>query len=176
MTYLTSTNVKSLSLGAEPAIFNKLWDAFKRDYPNRTLVLMPAEIGGCNALTPFQPAAQLSVPVLDADLIGRAFPKVSMCKPATNNAGSCVTAYLSVYRQTKTAAIDVSVLAGQSKLSDMVELAPTPKQGLANVGTDLLKGINRYGLFANDANVCLNNKNQADCTQHPIKPGPTMRN
>jgi DUF917 family protein len=83
--------------GADPVIFTKLLEAIKRDYPDRALVLMPAEIGGCNALTPFLIAAQLSVPVLDADLIGRAFPKVSMCKPAINHAGSSITAYLSGY-------------------------------------------------------------------------------
>lgn len=51
-------------------------------YPDRAIFLMPAEIGGCNALSPFVLAALDDFEVIDGDLIGRAFPKVSMCKPA----------------------------------------------------------------------------------------------
>ncbi|MFW9875570.1 MAG: DUF917 domain-containing protein [Candidatus Thorarchaeota archaeon] len=40
--------------------------------------LMPAEIGGGNALTPFMVASQLRIPILDADTIGRAFPELQM--------------------------------------------------------------------------------------------------
>jgi len=40
--------------------------------------LMPAEIGGANALTPFLYAARMKIPVLDADTIGRAFPEIQM--------------------------------------------------------------------------------------------------
>lgn len=50
-------------------------------YPEFEIVLTPAEIGGCNALTPLVPAAKFSLPVLDGDLIGRAFPRINMCKP-----------------------------------------------------------------------------------------------
>jgi DUF917 family protein len=38
--------------------------------------LMPAEIGGSNGLLPFVWAARLSLPVLDADGMGRAFPEI----------------------------------------------------------------------------------------------------
>jgi hypothetical protein len=41
-------------------------------------VLMAAEIGGANALTPFLVAAKLGLPILDADMIGRAFPELQM--------------------------------------------------------------------------------------------------
>lgn len=41
-------------------------------------VLMPAEIGGANAFTPFLLAAKTGLPVLDADMIGRAFPELQM--------------------------------------------------------------------------------------------------
>lgn len=64
------------------SMFLNLLKAIENENPGRELVLMPAEIGGCNALTPFMLAAQTSLPVLDADLIGRAFPKLQMCKPA----------------------------------------------------------------------------------------------
>jgi DUF917 family protein len=41
-------------------------------------VLMAAEIGGANAFTPLLVAAQTGLPVLDADMIGRAFPELQM--------------------------------------------------------------------------------------------------
>lgn len=41
-------------------------------------VLMSGEIGGANAFTPLWAAAKLGLPVLDADLIGRAFPELQM--------------------------------------------------------------------------------------------------
>ncbi len=41
-------------------------------------VLMAAEIGGSNAFTPLIAACQLGLPVLDADMIGRAFPELQM--------------------------------------------------------------------------------------------------
>jgi DUF917 family protein len=44
----------------------------------KSVVLMPAEIGGGNAFTPLTAACQLGFPVLDADTIGRAFPELQM--------------------------------------------------------------------------------------------------
>ncbi len=41
-------------------------------------VLMAAEIGGANAFTPLLIAAKWGLPVLDADMIGRAFPELQM--------------------------------------------------------------------------------------------------
>ena len=41
-------------------------------------VLMAGEIGGANAFTPLLIAAKMGLPVLDADLIGRAFPELQM--------------------------------------------------------------------------------------------------
>ena len=75
-------------------VFQKLYDAIKQDYPDHNLVIMPAEIGGCNALTPFVLALLYDLPVLNADLIGRAFPTLDMCKPAALNY-SCAPSYLS---------------------------------------------------------------------------------
>jgi DUF917 family protein len=40
--------------------------------------VMPAEIGGLNALMPLALAAQLGLPVVDADGMGRAFPELQM--------------------------------------------------------------------------------------------------
>jgi len=44
----------------------------------KATVLMAAEIGGANAFTPIMVAAQLRLPVLDADTLGRAFPELQM--------------------------------------------------------------------------------------------------
>lgn len=40
--------------------------------------LMSAEIGGVNAMTPLMQAARLNLPIVDGDLMGRAFPKIHM--------------------------------------------------------------------------------------------------
>jgi len=48
-------------------------------------VLMPAEIGGANAFTPLLVAAKTGLPVLDADMIGRAFPELQMSSCYLNN-------------------------------------------------------------------------------------------
>lgn len=40
--------------------------------------LMSAEIGGVNAMTPLMQAERLKLPVVDGDLIGRAFPEIHM--------------------------------------------------------------------------------------------------
>ena len=74
-------------------IFDAIYEKIKLDFPNKNIVLMPAEIGGCNALTPLILALKYKLPVLDADLIGRAFPRIDMCKPAVLNQ-SCNPTYL----------------------------------------------------------------------------------
>jgi DUF917 family protein len=63
-------------------LFETLLFKIQNEYQNKEIVLMPAEIGGCNSLTPFLLASKHKIPILDADLIGRAFPKMTMCKPA----------------------------------------------------------------------------------------------
>src|SRR3990167_5804711 len=65
--------------------FETLLNKIRDDYPDKKIILMPAEIGGCNALTPFLLASKHNLVILDADLIGRAFPKMTMCKPAILN-------------------------------------------------------------------------------------------
>lgn len=42
---------------------------------------IPAEVGGINSLFPFVVAAKRSLPVVDADLMGRAFPELQMVIP-----------------------------------------------------------------------------------------------
>ena len=43
---------------------------------------MSCEAGGLNSTTPFTVAAELGIPVVDADLMGRAFPELQMCIPS----------------------------------------------------------------------------------------------
>lgn len=57
---------------------DELLHLIQRLYGKKPTHLMPAEIGGANALTPFLYASRLDIPVLDADTIGRAFPELQM--------------------------------------------------------------------------------------------------
>lgn len=55
--------------------------AFKalQDYLGKPLyATMSAEAGGLNSSTPFTVAAELGIPLVDADLMGRAFPEIQM--------------------------------------------------------------------------------------------------
>ena len=42
---------------------------------------MSCEAGGLNSTTPFTVAAALGIPVVDGDMMGRAFPELQMCTP-----------------------------------------------------------------------------------------------
>jgi DUF917 family protein len=42
---------------------------------------MSCEAGGLNSTTPFTVAAELSIPLVDGDMMGRAFPELQMCTP-----------------------------------------------------------------------------------------------
>lgn len=52
----------------------------------RVVALCSAEMGGTNGIEPALLAAQLGVPVLDADAMGRAFPKLSHALPLVGDA------------------------------------------------------------------------------------------
>ena len=49
---------------------------------------MSIEIGGLNSVIPLCLAARLSLPVVDADLMGRAFPELQMCIPGLYGIGT----------------------------------------------------------------------------------------
>jgi DUF917 family protein len=42
---------------------------------------MSCEAGGLNSTTPFTVAAELGIPLVDGDMMGRAFPELQMCTP-----------------------------------------------------------------------------------------------
>lgn len=50
----------------------------EKEIGKKVSVLMPFEIGGGNAFTPLMVGAQLGLPILDADMMGRAFPEAQM--------------------------------------------------------------------------------------------------
>lgn len=67
--------LEKIASGKEfPAIFH----AMEKEIGKRPSCIMPAEIGGANAFTPLWVGAMLGIPVLDGDLIGRAFPELQM--------------------------------------------------------------------------------------------------
>lgn len=67
--------IEKISSGRE---FEGIFARIEQIYGKKPTVLMPAEIGGGNALVPFRTAGEYALPVLDADLIGRAFPELQM--------------------------------------------------------------------------------------------------
>jgi DUF917 family protein len=71
--------VEKLPAGTEIVV------AFKalEEYLGRPIThTVSAEAGGLNSVTPFTLAAQLGLPVIDADMMGRAFPELQMCLPS----------------------------------------------------------------------------------------------
>lgn len=57
--------------------------------------MMAAEVGGSNGMRAFAAAASLDIPVVDADMMGRAFPKVDMALPYIYGQASPAPAVLS---------------------------------------------------------------------------------
>ncbi len=58
--------------------FDLILDMVEKTFGRRPTVLMAAEIGGSNGFAPFCVAGKLGLPVLDGDLMGRAFPQLEM--------------------------------------------------------------------------------------------------
>lgn len=50
----------------------------EKTYGRKPTALLAAEIGGANAFSPLLIAGRLGLPILDADIIGRAFPQLQM--------------------------------------------------------------------------------------------------
>ncbi len=74
-----------LDPGEEIAGFKELQlviERVERYYDEQVAALIPLEIGGGNGLTPLAHAGRMGVSIVDADLIGRAFPQLHMTVPA----------------------------------------------------------------------------------------------
>ncbi|MFD1716022.1 DUF917 domain-containing protein [Amnibacterium flavum] len=74
----TAANEKLPSLEPVEELIRAFADAAGR----RPTHLMPIEIGGIAALIPIAIAAQLGLPLVDADMMGRAFPELQMVIPS----------------------------------------------------------------------------------------------
>jgi hypothetical protein len=59
--------------------YNPLIQILEKTIGKKATVIMPIEVAGGNAFLPTIVANQLGLPVLDADMMGRAFPEVQMC-------------------------------------------------------------------------------------------------
>lgn len=73
-----SVSIEKLPNGREYEIIRQNVETFLGKKPS---VLISAEIGGSNAFTALLLSHRLQLPVLDADLIGRAFPQLEMATP-----------------------------------------------------------------------------------------------
>jgi uncharacterized protein len=82
--------VPSAMMGAPTVMVEKLprgeeiISAFKmlETYLGRPVrATMSCEAGGLNSTTPFTVAAELGIPLVDGDMMGRAFPELQMCMP-----------------------------------------------------------------------------------------------
>jgi len=83
--------IPSAMMGAPTVMLEKLprgteiVTAFRalEDYLGRkAFATMSAEAGGLNSTTPFTVAAECGIPMVDADMMGRAYPELQMCVPA----------------------------------------------------------------------------------------------
>src|SRR5215212_6649549 len=82
--------VPSAMMGAPTVMVEKIpcgeeiVTAFKalQTYLGKTVrATMSCEVGGLNSTTPFTVAAELGIPLVDGDMMGRAFPELQMCTP-----------------------------------------------------------------------------------------------
>ena len=61
--------------------FHRTVRAIERRLNERVTHLIPEEVGGGNSLVPLRAAGYARLPLIDADLMGRAFPEIQMCTP-----------------------------------------------------------------------------------------------
>jgi DUF917 family protein len=57
------------------------FEAIQAYLGRRATATMSCEAGGLNSTTPFVVAAELGIPLVDADMMGRAYPEIQMCTP-----------------------------------------------------------------------------------------------
>lgn len=70
-----SADAEKLPSGKE---FEYMFDYVKKSLNKKISVLMPYEIGGGNGVSPVIEAARFGMPLLDADMMGRAYPEAQM--------------------------------------------------------------------------------------------------
>lgn len=105
--------------------FLPLFDLIPTIYGKKPTVLMAAEGAGGNALLPIGVAARLGLPLLDADLIGRAFPELQMASPTLYNIkpkaaflgdsmGNCTVVYPTTSKAMEAICRQVTIAMGSS--------------------------------------------------------------
>lgn len=57
------------------------FEAIQEYLGRKATATMSCEVGGLNSTTPFIVAAELGIPLVDADMMGRAYPEIQMCIP-----------------------------------------------------------------------------------------------
>lgn len=82
--------IPSAMMGAPTVMLEKIprgteivtaFEAIQNYLGARAVATMSCEAGGLNSTTPFVVAAELGLPIVDADMMGRAFPELQMCTP-----------------------------------------------------------------------------------------------
>lgn len=117
-------------IGAPTVIVEKIpngneGDVIRRHYEGllgrRVAALMPAELGGINGVLPLSWASRCGLPLADADLMGRAFPRLDMVLPAMR--GIDISPAVLIDERGNRAALDVSSPAWAEKLARSVVVA-----------------------------------------------------
>jgi len=70
-----TVGIEKLERGNEPTL---AFERLERHLGRKAFATMPVEMGGSNAITPLIVGAQLGLPVVNADGMGRAFPELQM--------------------------------------------------------------------------------------------------
>jgi hypothetical protein len=82
--------IPSAMMGAPTVMLEKIprgteivtaFEAIQEYLGRRATATMSCEAGGLNSTTPFVVAAALGIPMVDADMMGRAYPELQMCTP-----------------------------------------------------------------------------------------------
>lgn len=67
--------IEKIANGCE---FKKVFEAMEKHMGKKIYATMPIEAGGVNSMIPLAVAAQMGVPIIDGDGMGRAFPELQM--------------------------------------------------------------------------------------------------
>ena len=100
------SNIGAVAFAGAPSVSNeRLINGNEMELASRDLskflgiagydAMMAAEVGGSNGMRAFAAATSLDIPVVDADMMGRAFPKVDMALPYIYGHASPAPAVLS---------------------------------------------------------------------------------
>src|SRR5260370_4765966 len=78
--------IEKFPLGKEMV---QAYETINRCLHGRVKAVMPDEIGGINSMVPFCIAAQLGIPVVDGDCMGRAYPEIQLVTLTMHGIRAC---------------------------------------------------------------------------------------